>query len=294
MKCATFEKGKGYRMIKKKHIAYIMACIVGAGTGLGIDQIVEQKRRAVTSRPIKECTDKASQDRPWYDTDGFGQDGFNREGFDRDGYDRQGFDAEGYDRSGRDKRGFDRDGFDPEGFDRYGRDSEGYNRSGFGIDGFNRDGVDRQGYRRDGYDSDGTDRAGNCREYYSGYISRLRERLDDAHAQLRDGGFRYALYDARVTLEEALRLLVQHARGDDISDDRLLTCLKICEQQGLIPDTEFLNRLHDVRRICNCNGHEVNAEENMTFNKVYFVIMQVRDLLDYTKKHLLPVQEGLR
>ena len=274
-------------MIKKKHIAYIVACIVGAGIGLGIDQIVEQKRRAVTSRPIKKCTDKASQDRPWYDTDGFGQDGFNREGFDRDGYDRQGFDAEGYDRFGRDERGFDRNGFDFEGFDRYGRDSEGYNRSGFGIDGFNRDGVDRQGYGRDGYDAEGIDRAGNCREYYSERITRLRERLGDARAQLQDGSFRYALYDARVAMEDALRLIVQHAQGDDLCDDRLLTCLKICERQGLIPDMDFLNRLHDVRRICNSNGHEVTAEENMSFNKGYFVIMQTRDLLDYAEKQLL-------
>ena len=90
-----------------------------------------------------------------------------------------------------------------------------------------------------------------------------------------------------MTMEEALRLIVQHAKGDVLNDDRLLTCLKICERQGLISDAEFLNRLHNVRRICNANGHEVTAEEDMTFNKVFFVIMQTRDLLDYVEKQLL-------
>lgn len=276
-------------MIKKKHVAYILACVAAAaGVGIGIDYAVEQKGKTVETRRKNDVVTKASQDQPWFDTDGFGQDGFNRDGFDREGYDRQGFDADGYDRSGRDERGFDRNGFDPDGFDRYGRDSEGYNRSGFGIDGFNRDGMDRQGYGRNGYDAEGTDRAGNCREYYSEYITRLRERLGDARTQLQGGNFRYALYDTRVAMEEALRLIVQHKQGDVLNDDRLLTCLKICERQGLIPDTEFLNRLHDVRRICNSNGHELTAEENMSFNKVYFVIMQTRDLLDYVEEQLLP------
>ena len=226
-------------------------------------------------------------DRQGHNVSGYDRDGFNSRGFDADGYDRQGFDINGFDRNGRDKRGFDRDGFDIDGFDRFGRDAEGYRRNGFGIDGFNRDGYDWQGYGRDRYNASGLDRAGRGRQYYSDHIDQLRERLDEAYQQLQRGEFRYAVYDARVVMEDALRMIVQHTEGSNDSDDRMLVNLKICERKHLLEDSEFLDRLHDVRRICNANGHEINAEDSLTHNKVHFVVMQIRDLLDSAEQTLV-------
>lgn len=234
--------------------------------------------------------DHQGRDRQGYDSAGYNREGFNRLGFDVDGYDRQGFDADGYDCSGRDKRGYDRNGFDVDGFDRFGRDAEGYRRNGFGIDGFNREGYDWQGYGRDRYNASGLDRAGHCRQYYSDHIEQLRDRLDEAYQQLQRGEFRYAIYDARVVMEDALRMIVHHSEDADDSDDRMLVNLKICEHKHLLDDNEFLDRLHGVRRICNANGHELDAEETMSHNKVHFVVMQIRDLLDSAEKTLVTVQ----
>lgn len=234
--------------------------------------------------------DHQGRDRQGYDSAGYNREGFNRLGFDVDGYDRQGFDIDGYDRSGRDKRGYDRNGFDVDGFDRFGRDAEGFRRNGFGIDGFNREGYDWQGYGRDRYNASGLDRAGHCRQYYSDHIEQLRGRLDEAYQQLQRGEFRYAIYDARVVMEDALRMIVHHSEGADDSDDRMLVNLKICEHKHLLNNNEFLDRLHGVRRICNANGHELDAEETMSHNKVHFVVIQIRDLLDSAEKTLVTVQ----
>lgn len=231
------------------------------------------------------------RDRQGYDAAGFNTDGFNRLGFDSEGFDRQGYGADGYDRSGRDRRGFDRDGFDIDGFDRFGRDAEGFRRNGYGLDGFNRDGYDWQGYGRDRYNAAGIDRAGHDRDYYSDHIDQLRGRLDEAYQQLKRGEYRYAVYDARVVMEDALRMIVQHAEGSNDSDDRMLINLKICERKHLLNDNEFLDRLHDVRRICNANGHELDAETGMSHNKVHFVVMQIRDLLDSAEQTLVTQQK---
>ncbi len=230
---------------------------------------------------------RQGRDRQGYNAAGFNQEGFSRLGFDQEGYDRQGYNADGYNRAGRDKCGYDRNGFDSDGFDRFGRDVDGFHRNGFGIDGFNRAGFDWQGYGRDRYNDKGVDRAGHCRQYYSDQLEQLRGRLDEAYSQLQSGEYRYAVYDARVVMDETLRMLVQHEVGARESDDRMLVNLKICEHKHLLNDPAFLDRLHGVRRICNTNGHELDAEETMSHNKVHFVVMQIRDLLDSAEQALV-------
>lgn len=276
-----------------KTIGYIFAGIAGAtGLGLGIGVIIDSfgvydKDGFDSNGYDQEGFNRNGFNRQGYDRQGFNRDGFNHLGLDVDGYDRQGFNRDGYDRNGRDKRGFDRDGLDIDGYDRFGRDAEGYRRNGFGSDGFNRAGFDWQGYGRDYYNISGIDRAGHCRQYYSDYLEQLRERLDDAYHQLQNGEFRYALYDARIVMDQALRMIVQHAEGAEDTDDRMLINLKKCENQHLLNDIAFLDRLHSVRRICNANGHELGTEDSMTHNKVHFVIMQIRDLLDSTECSLV-------
>ena len=99
--------------------------------------------------------------------------------------------------------------------------------------------------------------------------------------------FRYALFDSRVVFDETLRLLVQHYEGITNSEDSMLNNLKTCEYKHLFTDIEFINRLHCVRIICNDNNHKIKSEESLTQNKVYFVIMQVRDLLIEAEEILL-------
>lgn len=88
-------------------------------------------------------------------------------------------------------------------------------------------------------------------------------------------------------MEDALRMIVQHAEGNNESDDRMLINLKICEHKHLLDDNDFWDRLHGVRHICNANGHELDAEEGMSHNKVHFVVMQIRDLLVSAEKTLV-------
>lgn len=66
-------------------------------------------------------------------------------------------------------------------------------------------------------------------------------------------------------MEDTLRMIVQHAEGNN----------------------DFLDRLHGVRRICNANGYELDAEEGMSHNKVHFVVMQIWDLLVFVEKTLV-------
>lgn len=202
-------------------------------------------------------------------------EGYNKQGYDGEGFDRQGYNSEGYDR-----RGFDVDGYDKNGFNWQRCDAEGFDKQGYGIDGFNREGLDRQGYGRDKYNCSGIDRAGHCRQFYSDRMEQLRCRLDEAYQQLQHNQYRYAIYDARVVMEEALKLLVLHSEGHDEIGDKMSVNLKICENKQLLgDDREFMDRLHSVRHICNANGHELEAEKNTSHKQVYFVIMQIRDLL---------------
>lgn len=208
--------------------------------------------------------------------------------YDAEGFDNQGFSVDGYNRAGRDKNGYDREGYDIEGFERKGYDREGYRRNGFSREGYNREGFDRNGFARNGYNQLGLDRAEHNRQFYAAFLKKLRYRLDEAYQQLQQGQFRYALYDARIVMEETLKLVVQHTNGGDGIGDSILANIKICERKKLLgTDAELIDRLHEVRHICNFNGHEFAAEENMNHNKVYFVVMQTKDLLNLAEKILV-------
>lgn len=264
--------------------------ILGTAVIIGVDKLVESITRYDGHGFDKMGYDRegfdrygyniAGYNRKGYDIDGFDRHGYDELGFDCEGFDHQGFTADGYNRDGWDRRGFNRQGYDAEGFDRYGRDAEGYYRNGYDRDGFNRDGYDRQGYGRDFYSESGFDRAGKSSENYVDYIGKLYLRLRDAHRQMENGAFRYAINDARLVMEETLRLVVEHASGTDNIGDGLLENLKICENKNLLSvEPEFIDRLHGVRHICNEVTHELAASDRLTHQKTYFVIMQTRDLL---------------
>lgn len=271
--------------------------VIGTLLIVGVDWLLDHWTRYDAQGFDKDGYDRDGYDRygfnsegynrTGYDIDGFNREGYDEQGFDCEGYDRLGYTADGYNREGLDRRGFNRAGFDADGFDRYGRDAEGYYRNGFDRNGFNRDGYDRQGYGRNFYSASGFDRAGRSETQYIKLMGRLYVRLNDAQHQMDIGEYRYAVNDARLVMEEALRLIVEHAGGTEYSGDCLLENLKICENKSLLHEEPvFIDRLHGVRHICNAVTHELDASERLTHQKTYFVIMQTRDLLKSAEKTL--------
>ena len=113
---------------------------------------------------------------------------------------------------------YDEDGYDTEKYDREGYSRTCYDRQGYGW----------QSYGRDQYNASSLDRAGHCRQYYSGRIEQLRDHLDETYQQLQRGEFRYAIYDARVVMKDALRMTIHHSECANDSDNRILINLKIC------------------------------------------------------------------
>ena len=87
-------------------------------------------------------------------------------------------------------------------------------------------------------------------------------------------------------MEETLKLILYHTRGILKTND-ILGLLKECERYHILEE-EMINKLHEVRRLCNENGHEFDAEEWRTHDQVHFVVMQTRELLN-TAMQLLTI-----
>lgn len=155
---------------------------------------------------------------------------------------------------------------------------------------FDGEGCDWQEHRKNEYNQLGLDRAKCDRKYYDKVIKQLRWRLDEAYQQLQQGQFRYAIYDARVVMGEALNLIVQHTNGTDGVGDTILANMKICERKDLFgADRESFDKLYEAHHICNFNMYKFVAEENMNHNKIYFVIMQIKDLLNLAESILVRI-----
>lgn len=205
----------------------------------------------------------------------YNTDGYNNKGYDKKGYDRKGFDRHGYD-----KNGYDRFGFDQFDYDKQGYDKEGYHR----LNGRNREGYNRAGYNEYGYNREGFDRASHTKRYYDVFFAdELQPYYNKAYIKMKQNELDYALYHTRILMEQLLKLLVRHSIGPDKLGDSILENLKICENNRLLSE-EFLSKLHRVRKICNPNDHEMNAEKD--FDRVYFSIMQISEFMNLVKTEL--------
>ena len=287
-----------YKINQRSAGKIICGAVCAAGIGIGITAMINR-----TSTYDRDGFDfdgfdregynhsgynRSGYDRQGYDSTGFDADGFDRSGFDREGYTQSGYDSEGYDRTGRDHRGFDRNGYDSEGFDKFGRDSEGYNRRGYDIHGYNREGYDWRGFGRDHYNADGLDRCGHNRNFYAKQLLHFQHHLEIAHQNLQKGEYRYALYESRVVMDEALRCIIEHNFGKEGIGNAILDNLTICENKKLLNvDRSFYSKMHDVRKICNSNEHELAAGASMSHDTVHFVISQTRELLDSAKQSII-------
>lgn len=125
------------------------------------------------------------------------------------------------------------------------------------------------------------------KKYYVEDIRQLRYLLDEAYQQMQMGQFRYALYDAGIVMREAVKMIVRHENGGDISDN-LLENMRICKREKLFgTDREFINRLYEVYHICESERYGLKVEEHINHRKMYFVIMQLKDLLNFVENRLL-------
>lgn len=197
-----------------------------------------------------------------------------------DGYNRKGYDRDGYDRDGYNRKGFDRNGYDHEGYDRDGYNAEGYNRNGFDKNGYDLEGYSTDGYNRSGFNRKQVDRTGTSLNEYRQTVQMLRSHWKNAHEQMNAYEYSTAIQNVRRIMEKALKIIVQHNLICDCAEFSTVKLLKLCEEHRLL-DMEMINRLHDVRKICNRNAHDYVDFEH---NTVYFVIMQVHDLLNQIER----------
>ncbi len=125
------------------------------------------------------------------------------------------------------------------------------------------------------------------KKYYAENIKELRYLLDEAYQQMQQGQFRYAIYDADSVMRQAIKIMLQYKNGGYVLDDLLMN-MKICERKMVFgTDKDFISRLYEVYHICKCAGQEFNKGEYLNHRKVHFVIMQLKDLLNFVEGEII-------
>lgn len=125
------------------------------------------------------------------------------------------------------------------------------------------------------------------KKYYAGDIKQLRYLLDEAYQRMQKGQYHYAIYDADSVMRETIKILLRynHRRYDM---DNLLMNIKICECKNLLgTDKGFISRMYEVCHICECERQRFNKRTYINHRKVYFVIMQLKDLLNFVEREII-------
>lgn len=124
------------------------------------------------------------------------------------------------------------------------------------------------------------------KKYYA-EIKELRYLLDEAYQQMQQGQYRYAIYDADSVMRQAIKIMLRYKNEGYVLDDLLMN-MKICERKKLFgTDKDFINRLHEVYYICECGGRKFDKGKYLNHRKVYFVIMQLKDLLNFVEQDMI-------
>lgn len=70
--------------------------------------------------------------------------------------------------------------------------------------------------------------------------------------------------------------------------DDLLMNIKICERKKLLgADKDFINRMYEVYHICGCGGQRFSKGKYINHRKAHFVIMQLKDLLNFVEREII-------
>ena len=127
----------------------------------------------------------------------------------------------------------------------------------------------------------------NDKKYYAEDIKKLRYLLDEAYQQMQQGQYCYAIYDADSVMREIIKVLLRYKNRGYATDDLLMN-IKICERKKLLgTDKDFISRLYEVYHICGCEGQRFNKKNYINHRKVHFVIMQLKDLLNFVERELI-------
>lgn len=125
------------------------------------------------------------------------------------------------------------------------------------------------------------------KKYYAEDIRKLRYLLDEAYQQMQQGQYRYAVYDADSVMREAVKIILRYENGGYVMDDLLMN-IRICERKKLLgTDKDFISRLYEVYHICECEGQRFNKGKYINHRKVHFVIMQLKDLLNFVEREVI-------
>ena len=118
-------------------------------------------------------------------------------------------------------------------------------------------------------------------------LKKLRYQLDWAYQQMQKGQLYCALYDAGIVMREAVEMILR-CKNNGYTSDNLLENMKICQRRKLFgTDKGFVNRLYDVYHICKYDGREDSQGQAASRRKVYFAIMQLKDLLNFIERNII-------
>lgn len=127
----------------------------------------------------------------------------------------------------------------------------------------------------------------NDKKYYAEDIKKLRYLLDEAYQQMQQGQYRYAICDADSVMREAIKILLQYKNRGYAMDDLLMN-IKICERKKLLgTDKDFICRMYEIYHICGCERQRFNQRKYINHRKVHFVIMQLKDLLNFVEREII-------
>jgi len=127
----------------------------------------------------------------------------------------------------------------------------------------------------------------NDKKYYAEDIKKLRYLLDEAYQQMQQGQYRYAIYDANSVMRKTMKILLRYKNRGYAMDDLLMN-IKICERKKLLgADKDFINRMYEVYHICGCDRQRFDKGKYINHRKVHFVIMQLKDLLNFVEREII-------
>lgn len=154
-----------------------------------------------------------------------------------------------------------------------------YDDECFDINGFN-----KKCYDRNGYNILGLDICGKSSKSYEEVISILEKEKEVAFDNLNNDQLDFAQFKARTIMEDAITLLIKHYCGESSCylNSKLQKKIDILKQLNKDIDSYFIERCHQVRKICNPVMHSV-LEPSVTHNQAHFAVMQVKEIIQLLK-----------
>lgn len=125
-----------------------------------------------------------------------------------------------------------------------------------------------------------------CKEFYEQRFSLLHAYLDKAFSQLKNGELAYALYEARRVLEETLEQYIKHYFSESKLGKTPEENIDICLRKKLLGE-DVIKSLHNARRQCNKDPHEIDARENLDYKTAWTVLLQVESFLEIAECDLI-------